>query len=159
MVHFGGEVLNTGHKHSFFNRVLSINVHSHLMDPCPWPSLVTSQPSHVRRRMFTFCSQYHSGFVRFYPRLTAHSSRQHLGVDINRLVSGFIRFRDITPGGPPAWFANPSDPSFVFKNAVYSFQTALGDGVVVRTDQLGSLTVDGIFSRYTGATRFGTRFG
>ncbi|KAJ7350733.1 hypothetical protein DFH08DRAFT_923685 [Mycena albidolilacea] len=55
----------------------------------------------------------------------------HLGVDINRLISGFIRFRDITPGGPPAWFANPSDPSFVFKNAVYSFQTALGDGVVI----------------------------
>ncbi|KAJ7310001.1 hypothetical protein DFH08DRAFT_899119 [Mycena albidolilacea] len=55
----------------------------------------------------------------------------HLGVDINRLVSGFIRFRDITPGGPPAWFANPSDPSFVFKSIVYGFQTALGDGVVI----------------------------
>ncbi|KAJ7829405.1 hypothetical protein B0H14DRAFT_3143978 [Mycena olivaceomarginata] len=105
MVNFGGEVLNTGHKHSFFNRVLSINVHSYLMDPCSWPapSLITSQPSH------------------------------HLGVDINRLISGFIRFRDITPGGPLVWFSNPGDPSFVFKNAVYSFQTALGDGVVAVT--------------------------
>ncbi|KAJ7769655.1 hypothetical protein DFH07DRAFT_1058127 [Mycena maculata] len=55
----------------------------------------------------------------------------HLGVDINRLNSGFIRFRDTYPGGPVAWFANPSDPSFVFKNAVYSFQTVLGDGVVI----------------------------
>ncbi|KAJ7090368.1 hypothetical protein B0H15DRAFT_938978 [Mycena belliarum] len=55
----------------------------------------------------------------------------HLAVDINRLNSGFIRFRDSYPGGPVAWFANPSDSSFVFKNAVYSFQTVLGDGVVI----------------------------
>ncbi|KAJ6620362.1 hypothetical protein B0H10DRAFT_2022550 [Mycena sp. CBHHK59/15] len=47
----------------------------------------------------------------------------HLGVDINRLNSGLIVFRDSYPGGPPAWFANPTDPLF--------FQTALGDGVVI----------------------------
>ncbi|KAJ6620257.1 hypothetical protein B0H10DRAFT_2021988 [Mycena sp. CBHHK59/15] len=55
----------------------------------------------------------------------------HLGVDINRLYSGLVRFRDSYPGGPPAWFANPGEQSFIFKNAVYSFQTALGDGVVI----------------------------
>ncbi|KAK7035797.1 hypothetical protein R3P38DRAFT_3311788 [Favolaschia claudopus] len=55
----------------------------------------------------------------------------HLGVDIDRLNKGLIVYRDIYPGGPIAWFGNPSQPSFVFKNAVYSFQTALGDGVVI----------------------------
>ncbi|KAJ7184377.1 hypothetical protein C8R46DRAFT_1063890 [Mycena filopes] len=54
----------------------------------------------------------------------------HLGVDINRLNSGLILARDL-PGGPAAFFANPSETSFVFKNAVYSFQTVLGDGVVI----------------------------
>lgn len=29
------------------------------------------------------------------------------------------------------WFADPSQFTFVFKNAIYSFQTVLGDGVVV----------------------------
>ncbi|KAF8191474.1 hypothetical protein K438DRAFT_1906985 [Mycena galopus ATCC 62051] len=55
----------------------------------------------------------------------------HLGVDINRLDLGLITVRDSYPGGPVAFFANPTEPSFVFKNAVYSFQTALGDGVVI----------------------------
>ncbi|KAJ7771575.1 hypothetical protein B0H16DRAFT_1673074 [Mycena metata] len=54
----------------------------------------------------------------------------HLGVDINRLNTGLILYRD-APGGPQAFFANPSQTSFVFKNAVYSFQTVLGDGVVI----------------------------
>ncbi|KAJ6598008.1 hypothetical protein B0H10DRAFT_735018 [Mycena sp. CBHHK59/15] len=55
----------------------------------------------------------------------------HIVVDVKRIYSGLVLFRDSYPGGPPAWFANGSDPSFVFKNAVYSFQTALGDGVVI----------------------------
>ncbi|KAJ7168338.1 hypothetical protein C8R43DRAFT_984036 [Mycena crocata] len=58
----------------------------------------------------------------------------HLGVDHpddDRLNSGFILFCDSYSGGPVAWFANPSDPSFVFKNAGYTFQTALGDSVLV----------------------------
>ncbi|KAJ6561216.1 hypothetical protein DFH09DRAFT_985576 [Mycena vulgaris] len=55
----------------------------------------------------------------------------HIAADIKRIYSGLVLFRDIYPGGPPAWFANGSDPSFVFKNAVYSFQTALGDSVVI----------------------------
>ncbi|KAJ7261271.1 hypothetical protein B0H12DRAFT_345486 [Mycena haematopus] len=55
----------------------------------------------------------------------------HLGVDINRLNTGLIVLRNTYPGGPQAFFANPSENSFVFKNAVYSFQTCLGDGVVI----------------------------
>ncbi|KAF7342247.1 hypothetical protein MVEN_01812700 [Mycena venus] len=55
----------------------------------------------------------------------------HMASDIRRNYSGFVRFRDTFPGGPPAWFANDIDPSFIFKNAVYGIQTALGDGVVI----------------------------
>ncbi|KAF7359220.1 hypothetical protein MSAN_01264100 [Mycena sanguinolenta] len=55
----------------------------------------------------------------------------HLAVDINRLNIGLILDRDGYPGGPAAFFANPSENTFVFKNAVYSFQTVLGDGVVI----------------------------
>ncbi|KAJ7982929.1 hypothetical protein DFH06DRAFT_1171948 [Mycena polygramma] len=55
----------------------------------------------------------------------------HMASDIKRIYSGLVLYRDTYPGGPPAWFANGSDPSFVFKNAIYSFQTALGDGVVI----------------------------
>ncbi|KAJ6466026.1 hypothetical protein C8R47DRAFT_1326321 [Mycena vitilis] len=55
----------------------------------------------------------------------------HIASDIKRIYSGLVLFRDTYPGGPPAWFANGSDPSFIFKNAIYSFQTALGDGVVI----------------------------
>ncbi|KAJ7708688.1 hypothetical protein B0H17DRAFT_1030505 [Mycena rosella] len=55
----------------------------------------------------------------------------HIISDIKRIYSGLVLFRDTYPGGPPAWFANVSDPSFVFKNAIYAVQTALGDGVVI----------------------------
>ncbi|KAF7373871.1 hypothetical protein MSAN_00599300 [Mycena sanguinolenta] len=55
----------------------------------------------------------------------------HLAVDINRLNIGLILDRDTYPGGPAAFFANPSENTFVFKNAVYGFQTVLGDGVVI----------------------------
>ncbi|KAF7365877.1 hypothetical protein MVEN_00462300 [Mycena venus] len=55
----------------------------------------------------------------------------HLGVDFNRLVVAFVTLRDSYPGGPSAWFANPSQRSFIFKNAIYTFQTVLGDGVVI----------------------------
>ncbi|KAJ6500617.1 hypothetical protein C8R45DRAFT_820144 [Mycena sanguinolenta] len=55
----------------------------------------------------------------------------HLAVDINRLNIGLILDRNTYPNGPSAFFANPSENTFVFKNAVYSFQTVLGDGVVI----------------------------
>ncbi|KAJ7836984.1 hypothetical protein B0H13DRAFT_2239914 [Mycena leptocephala] len=55
----------------------------------------------------------------------------HIAVDIKRIYSGLVLYRDTYPGGPPAWFENVRDPSFIFKNIVYHIQTALGDGVVV----------------------------
>ncbi|KAJ7909232.1 hypothetical protein B0H13DRAFT_2661533 [Mycena leptocephala] len=54
----------------------------------------------------------------------------HIVVDIKRIYSGLVLYRD-TLGGPPAWFANEREPSFIFKNMAYAIQTALGDGVVI----------------------------
>lgn len=53
----------------------------------------------------------------------------HMGVDINRTYLGFIRYRDTL--GPVVYFSDVSQQTFVFKNAIYSFQTAVGDGVVL----------------------------
>ncbi|KAF8160378.1 hypothetical protein K438DRAFT_1541236, partial [Mycena galopus ATCC 62051] len=71
-----------------------------------------------------------------YPMITVACllfalSTIHLSVDFNRLVVAFVTLRDSYPGGPSAWFANPSQRSFIIKNAVYTFQTVLGDGVVI----------------------------
>ncbi|KAJ7909224.1 hypothetical protein B0H13DRAFT_2330524 [Mycena leptocephala] len=55
----------------------------------------------------------------------------HIAVDIKRIYDGLVLYRDTYPGGPPAWFENVRDPSFIFKNIVYHIQTALGDGVVI----------------------------
>ncbi|ETW75179.1 hypothetical protein HETIRDRAFT_442452 [Heterobasidion irregulare TC 32-1] len=57
-------------------------------------------------------------------------STMHLGVDIHRIMQGLVDNRNF-PNGPAAWFADPSQFTFVFKNAIYSFQTVLGDGVVI----------------------------
>ncbi|KAK7055352.1 hypothetical protein R3P38DRAFT_2499429 [Favolaschia claudopus] len=54
----------------------------------------------------------------------------HIAVDIKRIYTGLVLNR-FFPGGPSAWFANGSDESFIFKNSIYSFQTAIGDGVVI----------------------------
>lgn len=53
----------------------------------------------------------------------------HIGVDINRIYLGFVKFRDTI--GPVNYFQDVSQQTFVFKNAIYSFQTAVGDGVVL----------------------------
>ncbi|KAJ6493957.1 hypothetical protein C8R47DRAFT_974892 [Mycena vitilis] len=58
-------------------------------------------------------------------------STLHIGCDIWRIYTGFIVVHDTYPGGPMAWFSNERDPSFLFKNVIYSIQTALGDGVVI----------------------------
>ncbi|KIJ62435.1 hypothetical protein HYDPIDRAFT_114550 [Hydnomerulius pinastri MD-312] len=55
----------------------------------------------------------------------------HLAIDIKRLQDGFITYRDTIPGGPEAFFADVKQETFVFKNAVYSIQTLLGDAVVI----------------------------
>jgi len=56
-------------------------------------------------------------------------SSMHIAVDIDRIYLGFIGFRGILE--PVQYFADVSQETFVFKNAVYSFQTAVGDGVVL----------------------------
>lgn len=58
-------------------------------------------------------------------------STAHLAVDIFRLEDGFVKHRDILPGGPVAFFQDISQPTFVTKNLIYALQTMLGDGVVI----------------------------
>ncbi|KAG1774151.1 hypothetical protein EV702DRAFT_1032453 [Suillus placidus] len=58
-------------------------------------------------------------------------STAHLAVDIFRLEDGFVKHRDILPGGPVAFFQDISQPTFVIKNLIYAVQTMLGDGVVI----------------------------
>ncbi|KAH7886568.1 hypothetical protein F5I97DRAFT_1936249 [Phlebopus sp. FC_14] len=55
----------------------------------------------------------------------------HMVVDIKRIEDGFVTYRDTFPGGPTAFFADVAQETFVFKNAVYTLQTLLGDGVVI----------------------------
>lgn len=58
-------------------------------------------------------------------------STAHLIVDIIRLKDGFVKYRDIFPGGPVAFFQDISQPTFVTKNLIYALQTMIGDGVVI----------------------------
>lgn len=58
-------------------------------------------------------------------------STAHLVVDIIRLEDGFVKYRDVFPGGPVAFFQDISQPTFVTKNLIYALQTMLGDGVVI----------------------------
>lgn len=58
---------------------------------------------------------------------------QHIAVDIKRIHTGFVTVRDTYPGGPVAFFASVTEKTFVIKNALYSLQTVVGDGVVVST--------------------------
>ena len=52
-------------------------------------------------------------------------------MDIYRIEQGLVAQRNTFPGGPPAFFADVTQPTFVMKNIVYTLQTLLGDGVVV----------------------------
>ncbi|OJA19438.1 hypothetical protein AZE42_04223 [Rhizopogon vesiculosus] len=50
--------------------------------------------------------------------------------DIIRIEDGLVKYRDTFQGGPPAFFADVAQVTFVTKNAIYIMQTLLGDGVV-----------------------------
>ena len=52
-------------------------------------------------------------------------------IDFVRVCRGLVFERDSYPGGPIAFFAQPSESTFVAKNAVYTIQTLLGDGILV----------------------------
>ncbi|KAI0055290.1 hypothetical protein BV25DRAFT_1833279 [Artomyces pyxidatus] len=58
-------------------------------------------------------------------------STMHIGVDIHRIIQGLVDNRNFIPGGPPVWFEDVSQFTFVFKSAIYSFQTITGDAVVI----------------------------
>jgi len=58
-------------------------------------------------------------------------SSAHMAIDIKRIDEGFVTQRETYPGGPIAFFANSAQYTFVAKNAIYSFQTILGDGIVI----------------------------
>ncbi|OJA18399.1 hypothetical protein AZE42_09781 [Rhizopogon vesiculosus] len=58
-------------------------------------------------------------------------STAHMIVDIVRIEEGLVKYRDTFKGGPPAFFADVAQVTFVTKNAIYIMQTLLGDGVVV----------------------------
>jgi hypothetical protein len=45
---------------------------------------------------------------------------QHMAVDINRIYIGFVKLRGVLD--PVLYFSDVSQQTFVFKNAVYSFQ-------------------------------------
>ncbi|KAI9061068.1 hypothetical protein FKP32DRAFT_1613257 [Trametes sanguinea] len=55
----------------------------------------------------------------------------HMIIDIVRTCRGFVFERDTYPGGPVAFFEQPSESTFVAKNAVYTVQTVLGDGILI----------------------------
>lgn len=57
-------------------------------------------------------------------------STAHLGVDIHRIILGLVDNRNHSDG-PAMWFADLSQFTFLLKGVTYSFQTILGDGVVI----------------------------
>ncbi|KAG0707141.1 hypothetical protein DFH29DRAFT_797176 [Suillus ampliporus] len=58
-------------------------------------------------------------------------STAHMIVDIIRIEEGLVTYRDTFPGGPPAFFADVAQNTFVIKNGIYTLQTMLGDGMVI----------------------------
>lgn len=55
-------------------------------------------------------------------------------VDIVRTQEGLVTYRDSWPGGPLAFFGDVAQNTYVMKNAIYTLQTLVGDGVVVRRE-------------------------
>lgn len=58
-------------------------------------------------------------------------STAHMIVDIIRIEQGLVTYRDTFPGGPPAFFADVAQETFVIKNVIYTLQTMLGDGILI----------------------------
>jgi len=51
-----------------------------------------------------------------------------------RIDEGLVKYRDTFPDGPRAFFADVAQNTFVMKNAIFTLQTLVGDGVVVGRD-------------------------
>lgn len=58
-------------------------------------------------------------------------STAHMVVVIIHAEHGLVKYRDTFPGGPVAFFTDVTQSTFVTKNAIYTLQTLLGDGVVI----------------------------
>ncbi|KAF8436527.1 hypothetical protein L210DRAFT_982413 [Boletus edulis BED1] len=59
------------------------------------------------------------------------SSTVHFVIEIIRVMCGLILYRDTYPGGPVAYFSDPSQWTFVAKNSLFTVQTVIGDGVIL----------------------------
>ena len=64
------------------------------------------------------------------PPIQALISPQHLAVDLQRIIEGFITERD-GPGGPIGYFGKLFEWSHVFKTAIFALQTVLADSFAV----------------------------
>jgi hypothetical protein len=71
------------------------------------------------------------GLIIFHIRCHPLKSQKHMIVDMVRVESGFVKYRDTYPGGPDAYFADITQPLFVIKNLILTLQTMVGDGVLV----------------------------
>ncbi|KAG1744855.1 hypothetical protein EDB19DRAFT_1632536, partial [Suillus lakei] len=58
-------------------------------------------------------------------------STAHIITNIIRVEDVLVKYRDTYPGGPAAFFSDTSQETYVIKNALYSLQTLLADGVVI----------------------------
>ncbi|KAG2142380.1 hypothetical protein DEU56DRAFT_911083 [Suillus clintonianus] len=58
-------------------------------------------------------------------------STGHIVANIIRMENGLVKYRDTYPGGPVAYFADPSQNIFAVLHAFYLLQTLLADGVVI----------------------------
>ncbi|KAH7907407.1 hypothetical protein BJ138DRAFT_1116715 [Hygrophoropsis aurantiaca] len=57
-------------------------------------------------------------------------STTHIVLNIQRCFNGFIEHRD-APGGPVAFFEDPSVKTFIVQNALYGAQTMIADALVI----------------------------
>ncbi|KAG2335839.1 hypothetical protein BDR05DRAFT_985300 [Suillus weaverae] len=58
-------------------------------------------------------------------------STAHIVVNIIRVEDGLVKYRDTYPGGPVAFFADPTQKTLLILRALYVLQTLLADGVVI----------------------------
>ena len=84
---------------------------------------------------------------------------KHLTIDAYRIVKAFVTYRD-APGGPIAYFANLSNPSYLIGSLFYALQTLLGDFCMVRKyyccPLAALLSIVILFHRSTGAQSYGS---
>ncbi|KAG2129195.1 uncharacterized protein EDB93DRAFT_142652 [Suillus bovinus] len=58
-------------------------------------------------------------------------STAHMVMTIIHIENGLVKYRDTWLGGPPAYFADIAEETYVIKHALYISQTVLADGVMI----------------------------